>query len=38
MLVRELQGAGVTGGERGIFIMAAAVPDWADGVDYMARR
>lgn len=38
MLVRELQCAGVTGGERGIFAMAAAVPDRADGVDHMARR
>lgn len=37
MLVRELQGAGVTGGERSIFAMAAAVPDRADGVDHMAR-
>lgn len=37
MLVRELQGAGVAGGERGVFAMAAAVPDRADGVDHMAR-
>lgn len=38
MLVREQQGAGVTGSECGVFAMAAAVPDRADGVDHMARR
>ncbi len=38
MIVRELQGAGVAGGKRGVLAMAAAVPDRADDVDHMARR
>lgn len=38
MIIGELQGAGVAGGERGVLAVAAIVPDRADRVDHMARR
>lgn len=38
MIVRELQGAGIARGQRGVLAMAATVPDRADGVDHMPRR